>query len=135
MCALMQRAGRAARGHDICGEFILLVDEWCFGPRAEDMPVLPNVPTHSSPLGLESMSQGMQSNSIQAGSPPLLPWQNSKQILKDIERRSKLPPGLWSVINASHNNSCIRREILQHFGEDIAIYKPPFDPANCCSAC
>ena len=32
MCALFQRAGRAARGSEQTGEFLWLVDSWCFGP-------------------------------------------------------------------------------------------------------
>jgi len=38
MGALLQRAGRAARGKEICGEFIWLVPTWCFGNRIENLP-------------------------------------------------------------------------------------------------
>jgi len=39
MDALMQRAGRAARGRGICGKFVWLVPPWCFGERIEHMPL------------------------------------------------------------------------------------------------
>jgi hypothetical protein len=39
MDALMQRAGRAARGREICGKFVWLVPPWCFGERIEHMPL------------------------------------------------------------------------------------------------
>ncbi len=35
MCALWQRAGRAARGRAICGEFVWFVESWCFGDRLD----------------------------------------------------------------------------------------------------
>src|SRR5205823_2722068 len=38
MRALMQRAGRAARGKAICGKFIWLVPAWCFGDKMEHLP-------------------------------------------------------------------------------------------------
>jgi superfamily II DNA helicase RecQ len=38
MRALMQRAGRAARGKGVCGKFIWLVPAWCFGDRMEHLP-------------------------------------------------------------------------------------------------
>jgi len=38
MGALMQRAGRCARGKGVCGEFIWLIPMWCFGDRVEREP-------------------------------------------------------------------------------------------------
>lgn len=35
VCALWQRAGRAARSQAICGEFVWFVEAWCFGDRLD----------------------------------------------------------------------------------------------------
>src|SRR5213075_1615812 len=37
MCALMQQAGRTARALDVTGEFVWLVESWCFKPRVEKL--------------------------------------------------------------------------------------------------
>jgi superfamily II DNA helicase RecQ len=42
MCALLQRAGRAARGRTVRGEFIWLVEAWCFGDRLDSPPQATN---------------------------------------------------------------------------------------------
>ena len=41
MRALVQRAGRVARGKGICGRFVWLVPTWCFGERTEHLPLRP----------------------------------------------------------------------------------------------
>ena len=38
MRALLQRAGRAARGKSVCGEFIWILPTWSFGEKAEHTP-------------------------------------------------------------------------------------------------
>ena len=96
MCALLQRAGRATRGKGVRGEFIWLVEAWCFGDR------------------LESLSQMTNKNRTER------------------ERRSTLPRGLWELLNLS---TCIRRAILEFFGDDLTSYMPPVDPHLCCSRC
>ncbi|KAI9776730.1 MAG: hypothetical protein M1839_009374 [Geoglossum umbratile] len=93
MCALMQRCGRAARGRDICGEFIC----------SSDLP---------------STTQQTQ---------------NNKSALEEAKRRSRLPPGIWSVINTPSDPPCIQREILQFFAEDMTQYQPP--ERYCCCIC
>jgi hypothetical protein len=64
VCALFQRAGRAARGRDNTGEFLWLVDSWCFGSRTED-----------------------QSKQLQH-------FSQSRQAKADVERRTELHLGL-----------------------------------------
>jgi superfamily II DNA helicase RecQ len=97
MGALMQRAGRAARGEAIYGKFIWLVPPWCFGDRTEQ----------------------------------LLP-RSIKKRPTEQERRSILPRGIWELINSS---TCIRRGILEFFGEDCASYSCPVEAVSCCSKC
>jgi superfamily II DNA helicase RecQ len=94
MCALLQRAGRAARGNGVCGEFIWLVPAWCFGDRVENLPTRP-----------------------------------VKKRMTESERRSILPRGIWELINRS---TCIRKGILEFFGEDCVSYTR-LD--RCCSKC
>jgi superfamily II DNA helicase RecQ len=96
MGALMQRAGRCARGKAVCGEFIWLVPAWCFGERVE------HVPSRSAV---------------------------NKKRLTESERRSALPRGIWELINDS---TCIRKGILEFFGEHCAQFT---HPSPCCSRC
>jgi superfamily II DNA helicase RecQ len=97
MGALMQRAGRAARGKEVCGKFILLVPPWCFGDRMEQLP----------PRSVKKRMTGR-------------------------ERRSVLPRGIWELIN---HLTCIRRAILEFFGEDCASYACLVEADLCCSKC
>jgi hypothetical protein len=110
MCSLLQRAGRIARGREITGEFLWLVNPWCFGPKAED---LQNVPDSRLPAPSTSQSQ-------------------RKKAKAEAERRSKLPPRFWDLINM---NCCIRRMILEFFGEDMATFQELDDATRCCSNC
>jgi hypothetical protein len=52
--------------------------------------------------------------------------------MTERERRSALPRGLWELVNES---VCIRRGILEIFGEDCASYTDPEEPEACCSKC
>jgi len=97
MGALLQRAGRAARGKEICGKFVWLVPAWCFGERIEHPP-------------LRSVNKRMT----------------------ERERRSHLPRGIWELINRS---TCIRRSILEFFGENCASWAFPAEAVACCSKC
>jgi superfamily II DNA helicase RecQ len=97
MGALLQRAGRAARGKGVRGKFIWLVPAWCLGDRIEDL----------SP-------------------------QFAKKRMTERERRSVLPRGLWELINQS---TCIRRGILEFFGEDCTSYTSLIPAELCCSRC
>lgn len=45
MCALWQRAGRAARSSAILGEFLWFVEPWCFGDRLDSSAVVKNKKT------------------------------------------------------------------------------------------
>jgi superfamily II DNA helicase RecQ len=97
MGALLQRAGRAARGTAILGDFVWLVPPWCFGERTEH-------------LSLRSI----------------------KKRTSEHEKRSALPRGIWEVINRS---TCIRRGILEFFGENCSSWTRPAETASCCSKC
>src|SRR3954462_8997244 len=52
--------------------------------------------------------------------------QGAKAIAK-AERRSKLPPGFWTLIN---RNSCLQKNILEFFGEELDNYVSP--KGYCC---
>jgi len=96
MCALWQRAGRAARSPAICGRFVWMIEAWCFGDRLDP--------------------------SVQV-----------KKRATERERRSVLPRGLWELIN---HPTCIRRGILDFFGDDLPLSLcPEADPRLCCSRC
>jgi superfamily II DNA helicase RecQ len=97
MGALLQRAGRAARGKAICGKFVWLVPAWCFGERIEHPP---------------------------------LRFVNKR--MTERERRSHLPRGIWELVNRS---TCIRRGILEFFGENCASWAFPAEAVACCSKC
>jgi hypothetical protein len=97
MHALMQRAGRAARGKGVCGKFLWLVQPWCFGERIEHLPL-----------------------------------RSTNKRMTERERRSVLPRGMWELINRS---VCIRRGILEFFGEDCTSYSRPADAEACCGRC
>lgn len=93
LCALWQRAGRAARDSSMTGNFIWFVEPWCC----------------TSP---GTNSQGAS-------------WLNNSP-------RQPLPRELADVINSE---LCIRRSILEFFGEDAAAYSHPSGPQSCCSLC
>ena len=97
MGALLQRAGRTARGKGVSGKFIWLVPAWCFGDRIENLPP-----------------------------------RSVKKRMTERERRSVLPRGIWELINHS---TCIRRGILEFFGEDCTSYICPVEADLCCSRC
>ena len=92
VCTLMQRAGRAARGTNNTGNFLWLVESWCFGSKDK-------------------------------------PEKKSQSAKKDMERRRALNPVLFKLINTQ---GCIRRCVLDFFGESMTSYQPP-EP--CCSGC
>lgn len=95
LCTLWQRAGRAARGSSMTGNFIWFVEPWCFKPVT---------------AGTNSQGASRSNNSP----------------------RRPLPRELADVIN---NKICIRRSILEFFGEDVASYAHPFGPQACCNLC
>ena len=94
LCTLWQRAGRAARGADIRGEFVWFVEPWC---TAASMP-----------------RDGFQGASHSSTS------------------QSRLPQELLGVINSQ---SCIRKSILNFFGEDAMSSLHPAGASSCCSLC
>ena len=128
MCSLMQRAGRAARGSGTSGEFIWLVDFWCFGITGEQFKLLPK--SSASRAGAKSSKQGVASATMSELEllPSARPY-NGTLAASEAERRSSLPDGFWKLINM---DSCIRRGILEYFGQDLQDYTPPVD---CCSKC
>ncbi len=96
MCALWQRAGRAARSQGIDGKFVWMIEPWYFGDRLD-------------------------------------PTVQVKKRTTERERRSVLPRGLWELIN---HPMCIRKGILEFFGDDLApCLRPEADPRLCCSRC
>ncbi len=97
MGALMQRAGRAARGKGVYGRFVWLVPAWCFGERIEHLPP-----------------------------------RSSKKRLTEREKRSVLPRGIWELINSS---TCVRRGILEFFGENCPSATPQAGIISCCGKC
>jgi hypothetical protein len=125
MCSLLQRAGRAARGRENTGDFLWLANSWCFGPKAEDLRNVQNQPAQSSQL-LEI------SNSDSRPLVPSTSQYQGKKAKAEAERRSKLPPGFWNLINM---NCCIRRMILGFFGEDMATFQELDNVTRCCSNC
>jgi hypothetical protein len=60
------------------------------------------------------------------------PPRSVKKRMTERERRSVLPQGVWELINRS---TCIRRGILEFFGEDCALYTCPVEADLCCSKC
>jgi hypothetical protein len=127
MCSLLQRAGRAARRPDVWGELIWLVEPWCFGPKAQHIRWVPD----SQPLLPSQSSEETQfEESKSSDSEPDCSRSQSSKAMTDAVRRSRMPRGIWQLIN---RNTCIRRGILEFFGEDITHYRGFADP--CCSIC
>ena len=56
MCALIQRAGQAARGRTIHGEFIWLAEAWCWGLRKEDITIS-HQPASQEPLSKNMLTE------------------------------------------------------------------------------
>lgn len=123
MGTLFQRAGRAARGQGIYGEFIWLIEPWCVGPKAKSL----NIP-HKT-LAPSQLSQSFQSESAFT-SPPPSPRTRTRKTTEEEDRRSRMPAIFWLMINGQ---SCIRLRVLEHFGEDVTGYQRSSAP--CCSVC
>lgn len=132
LCALMQRAGRAARSSNMTGEFIWFIEPWCFykvvggpyvGPQSQpSLKQRKRRATHlNAPLEGESDSGSAQSDND-------LPTNQSqrKSLKSDQQRQGALPPGMLKVINGS----CARREIVDFFGQSFSE-----SPVRCCSKC
>lgn len=52
--------------------------------------------------------------------------------MTERERRSVLPRGIWELVNRS---VCIRRGILESFGEDCTLHTRPAEAEACCNKC
>jgi len=113
MCTLIQRAGRAARGPNVDGEFVWLVESWCYkeGENTQQIDKNSELNRTASPSG------------------PHRPSKQSKKAKQNAERQAKLPDSFWQMINSG---ICIRKCILKHFGEDVSRHP---SPAVCCSYC
>jgi superfamily II DNA helicase RecQ len=61
-----------------------------------------------------------------------LPPRSTNKRMTERERRSVLPRGIWELINSS---VCIRRGILEAFGEDCRSYTSPAKAGSCCNRC
>ena len=106
MARLYQRMGRAMRCGKEQAHFILLHPGWCVGPKSET--ILTEIEETDEPIA--------ESN------------------LKDSERRAKLSPGLWNLMNAS-DNDCIREIGLTFFDDDKHKLSNYQSPIPCCSLC
>jgi len=135
MCNIMQRAGRAARGSGRSGRFIWLVNSWCFGPTAEQLQ-LPHKPARVSSLAKSSQQEvdnasgtdGLGSSDLEQS----VSARKSKGVVAKAEakRRSNLAKGFWKLFN---RDTCIRRGILEYFGEDLSNFHRP--AGYCCCKC
>ena len=113
----------------VSGEFIWLVESWCFGITGEQYQRLSK---HSvSRIGSHTSQQG--ANDAASSEVELLPSARPYKgalAASEAEKRSNLPAGFWKLIN---KDSCIRLGILKFFGEDLRGYVKPVD--YCCSKC
>jgi hypothetical protein len=139
MNSLLQRAGRAARGSGINGEFIWLVDGWCFEIEPTTNKKLnPHTLNPLSQLSQVSYTKLIDSDSdlsiqqtMELMSSQPTAKRRSRKVLKDAERRMKLPSGFWEVINGTQ---CIRTCIIRFFDDGYDLVREP--PINgCCSRC
>jgi hypothetical protein len=132
MCGLMQRAGRAARAPDVLGEFIWLVEAWCFGITLDQFNALKTSPQSQSQASHSQVEQSLAQLSASHNQellPAARPYKGTLAA-SEAERRSKMPRGFWKLIN---KDRCIRLGILEFFDEDLQDYAPP--AKYCCSKC
>ncbi|KAI9772918.1 MAG: hypothetical protein M1840_008800 [Geoglossum simile] len=106
MCSLIQRAGRASRSPKISGHFIWLVEE------ALSQPPQGSVPNEALDVNLPALPSALPGQEK--------PRRLSTKAVKNLERRSQLPDGFWQLINSG---SCIRKEILKFFSEDVSQHQ------------
>jgi len=123
LCALMQRAGRAARSPNMTGEFILFLESWCFDGTI-DMRASSSKKRKDTKQ-LTPFEDNPSSNSDFASSEEE-PWSSRQRKKNQRSRQEKTPPGMLKVINGR----CFRREILSFFGQSIEVV-----PELCCSKC
>ena len=138
MCSLNQRAGRAARRNGATGTFIWLVEPWAFGPKIEQyrQSVLQSQSQSQSQPRLASLSQvrGLDNEELDPKSDsecPPIQRSRGKVAEEEAERRSKLPPGFWPLLNKT---SCIRQTNLEFFAEEFTPNCGP-DKMKCCCRC
>lgn len=121
LCNIMQRAGRAARGKDIQGDFIWFVPQWAF---------LPHV---LSPSQLACPSPSIQETAVENGydsgfmSVSQNPGQRGVKQDTNEQRRQRLPPGMLECLNAD----CFRAAVLKFFAEPML----PRKQRRCCWKC
>ena len=131
MCSLLQQAGRASRSPNVSGQFIWLVESWCY----EEDDATQQQSSTSESLGQLSqaptLDRALDTSLPVSPRPPEQekPRRLSQKAKKDAERRSRLPDGFWQLING---RLCIRKAILQFFGEDISQHQ---QLRACCSRC
>jgi superfamily II DNA/RNA helicase len=120
LCALMQRAGRAARSSNLTGEFIWFIEPWCFPEISQDIRL--ELQSHRSSRkwkkGPEEQVAACNDEVIPSGrgiANGKKPGRNSKR-----KRQDKTLPG--EMLNAI-NGECIQKEILKFFGQQISINK------------
>jgi hypothetical protein len=133
MCSLNQRAGRAARGIDVTGKFIWLVEPWVFGPKIEQyrqsVSQSQSQPTLLSQV--HSLDDGESNSKSDSDYSSSARRSCGKVAKEEAERRSKLPPGFWQLLNRT---SCIRQTNLEFFAQDF-IPTCRSDKRNCCCRC
>lgn len=114
---LWQRAGRVARSAEATGEFIWLVDSWCFGPMEEQFEQMSKEPEEDENISSSEYSAPARQS-------------RGKVAAFEAKRRSNLPRGFWELIN---KKSCLRRTFLKFLGENLDNFQSP--QGSCCSRC
>lgn len=107
MARLFQRLGRAVRSGQRDGNFVLLFQPWCIGPRGEG--------ADREDEELESFQQGSKGRKLE-------------------EQRQKLPFGIWQFINPPYD-SCLRKVGLRYFNDPFIDSIEYRNSLRCCSKC
>ena len=110
-----QRMGRAMRCGQEQAHFIFLVPPWCLGPRS----------------GIVGPQPADRSSEVSNVTPDSV---KSSKNNTDADRRAKLPPGMWDMINVKAEG-CIREVGLKFFDDQEHQTQAYNKPSPCCSFC
>ena len=132
--ALMQRAGRAARGAGRVGEFIWFHPVWCKGERAPPPPRRAGSSGLRLVISIDDVDDKTESETEideEKRANRAKKKQTGKKTL--IEQRARLDDSLWRIVNES---GCIRTMFLKAF-DDPNIDDAPRHryETGCCSRC
>lgn len=137
--ALMQRAGRAARGSGRLGEFIWFYPRWCKGPRTSSSVEGPSVSqlrrvTTANDMTEASSSETDTGMNDEARKNREREKRKAKKTF--IQQRTDMENSLWRLINEDKKENCIRKIILTTLNEPNMInYSSRVYPIGCCSDC